>query len=257
METLRGYLDFAVEVCEKAGKIALEYFQSDMRIETKSDGSPVTIADRTIEKMIRESIESRFPNHAIIGEEFGAAPSSSDHKWFIDPIDGTKAYSQGVPIFGVMLGLEVKDEMVVGVVNLPALQEMVYAAKGEGCKWNGRTARVSNTSDLKSALLTIAGEEYFTQYGLAETLEKLREAVGWIRTWGDCYGHILVATGRSDLCVDPILNPWDVAALVPILYEAGGTCTDWHGKVNIYSPNGVSTNNELLCDTIRITHKSV
>lgn len=253
MENLRPLLEFAVDACEQAGKITLEYFQKDFRIDYKSDKSPVTIADRRSETKIREMIQKEFPNHAIVGEEFGPSTGSSSAKWYVDPIDGTLAYVHGVPIYGVMLGLEINGDCVVGVVNLPALKEMACAARGEGCYWNGERSTVRKNRRLQESLFCHSGTEYFREYGRQEAYRQLEEATALQRTWGDCYGHILVATGRADLCVDPILNSWDAAPLIPILLEAGGTFTDWKGQVTPHHHEGVSANSGLLPEILRIT----
>jgi histidinol-phosphatase len=252
---MKGFLQFAFDACEQAGKITLEYFQKNPETETKSDQSPVTIADRLSEKKIRELIEKYYPDHAIVGEEYGGAKSDNSYCWFIDPIDGTRAFVQGVPIYGVMLGLEISGEFSVGVINFPALNEIIGAARGEGCFWNGSPARVNRDATLKETLFCHSGREYFQQFDRSKAYQELEDATGWQRTWGDCYGHILVATGRAGCCVDPILNAWDAGAIIPIVEEAGGTFTDWRGRKSAYSREGISTNGILLQQVLNITSK--
>jgi histidinol-phosphatase len=253
MDNLRTILEFAVEACQQAGKITLEYFQKNLRIDYKSDQSPVTIADRSSETKIREVIQKRFPDHAILGEEYGESSHSSAYRWYIDPIDGTLAFIHGVPIYGVMLGLEVNGECVVGVVNLPALNEIAFAARGEGCYWNDQRVSVRKSIPLAKALFCHSGFEYFCKFGRMEAYRQLEASTEMQRTWGDCYGHILVATGRADLCVDPILHSWDAAPLIPILQEADGIFTDWKGEVTPHHHEGISTNRELLPEILQIT----
>jgi histidinol-phosphatase len=253
MDNLRTILEFAVEACQQAGKITLEYFQKNFRIDYKSDQSPITIADRSSETKIREMIQKRFPDHAILGEEYGESSYSSAYRWYIDPIDGTLAFIHGVPIYGVMLGLEVNGECVVGVVNLPALNEIAFAARGEGCHWNDQRVFVRKGRPLGKALFCHSGIEYFRKFGRLEAYHRLESSTEMQRTWGDCYGHILVATGRADLCVDPILHSWDAAPLIPILQEAGGIFTDWKGEVTPHHHEGISTNRELLPEILQIT----
>ena len=250
---LRTLLEFAVEACTEAGELTLEYFQKDVVVEIKSDQSPVTVADRRTEETLRNLIQKYYPQHGIVGEEFGGPKASHEYNWFIDPIDGTLAFVHGVPIYGVMLGLERAGEMIVGVINLPALQEMIYAARGEGCYWNGSPSRVSNTDTLGESLLCHSGYEYFTQQARGAAYDELERVTALQRTWGDCYGHVLVATGRADLCVDPVVHEWDVAPLIPILQEAGGTFTDWQGRVTAYGGEGISTNGRVLDATLSIT----
>jgi histidinol phosphatase-like enzyme (inositol monophosphatase family) len=252
---MKNFLEFAIDACTQAGKITLEYFQKDFEIEKKSDQSPVTIADRKSEQKIRELIQTHFPSHAIIGEEYGGDKSGNPYCWYIDPIDGTKAFAQGVPIYGVMLALEISGDFAVGVVNLPVLNEIIGAARGEGCFWNGTHARVNQTASLKDALFCHSGREYFVECGRMKAYEELESATAWQRTWGDCYAHVLVATGRAGICVDPILNPWDAGALIPIVEEAGGTFTDWNGTRSAYSSEGISTNGALLPEVLSITQK--
>lgn len=252
---LRTLLEFAVEACTEAGEVTLEYFQKDVQVETKSDQTPVTVADRQTEECLRGLIGKYYPSHGIIGEEFGGPHGAHEYNWFIDPIDGTLAFVRGVPIYGVMLGLEQNGEMIVGVINFPALQEIIYAARGNGCYWNGSPARVSNTEKLSDAMLCHAGREYFLKRSREAAYEQLQQASGLQRTWGDCYGHVLVATGRADICVDPIVREWDVAPLIPILQEAGGTFTDWQGKVTAFGGEGISTNGKLLDPILAITRQ--
>jgi len=248
-----SFLEFAVEACRKAGEVTLQYFQTDLAIETKADRSPVTVADRRSEETIREWIGRYYPSHAIIGEEYRGPEISCEYRCFIDPIDGTVAFVRGVPIYGVMLGLEYRGEFIVGVVHLPALKEMIYASRDEGCFFNDRRARVSDTASLSDAWMCHSGREYFAQFERIDAYEKLQSITSRQRTWGDCYGHILVATGRADLCVDPVLNPWDAAALIPIVQEAGGTFTDWNGSTTAFGGNGMSTNGKLLPELLAIT----
>lgn len=252
---IRTLLEFAVEACTEAGEITLEYFQKDVIVETKSDLSPVTVADRKTEERLRDLIIQYYPHHGIVGEEFGGPEAKREYNWYIDPIDGTLAFVHGVPIYGVMLGLEKHGEMIVGVIQFPALQEMVYAARGEGCYWNGSPTRVKNTDQLSEALLCHSGREYFDNTDRAAAYAELEKSTAMQRTWGDCYGHVLVATGRADVCVDPTLHEWDAAPLIPILQEAGGTFTDWQGHVTAFGREGVSTNSRLLDQTLAITKK--
>jgi histidinol-phosphatase len=250
---VRRLMKFAEQHCREAGKITLQYFQQELQIEYKEDASPVTIADRKSEELIRRAIEKEFPGHAIVGEEFGETLRNSDCTWYIDPIDGTLAYTHGVPIYGVMLGLRIAKEFVVGCVFLPAINELVIAGKGEGCYWNGKKASASKTHQLSDALFAHSGSEYFSKAERGDSFRRLEAATSLQRTWGDCFGHILVATGRADICVDAVLFPWDSAPLIPILQEAGGTFTDWKGNVTNEGGEGISTNGFLLQQVLAIT----
>jgi histidinol-phosphatase len=244
--SLREMLDFAVDAAWQAGKITLEYFQTGTAVERKADASPVTLADRRAEQELRERIQHTFPDHGILGEEFGEVAGRTPYRWVLDPLDGTRSFIQGVPLYGVMMGLEYQGQPVLGVVHLPALGETVYAAKGHGCYWNGRRAHVSTTSTLADAVVLATSVRSLYEEGRGPVFEALQEQTRLQRTWGDCYGHILVATGRAEVMLDPILQIWDCAALRPILEEAGGTFTDWQGTASHTGGNGLSTNGHLF-----------
>ncbi len=239
-------LEFAVRLAREAGEITLRYYKGSFAAERKGDGSPVTVADREAENYLRRSIEQSFPDDWVLGEEGGERAGSSNRRWIIDPIDGTYSFVRGVPLFGVLIGLEIEEEMILGVVNLPALNEMVYAARGMGCFWNGEVARVSSTRSLDEALLLSTDFGACAQYGFGTAAERLQARTAARRTWGDCYGHVLVATGRADVMLDPVMNVWDCAALLPVIEEAGGTFTDWSGKRSIRGGNAISTNGALF-----------
>ena len=248
----RTFLDFATDAAWQAGQLTLAHFQTGIAVEQKADTSLVTAADRGAEQLLRRLIEDRFPDHAIFGEEFGETDRDSTHRWIIDPIDGTQSFVRGVPLYGVLVGLEIAGEMVVGVAYLPGLGEMVAAATGEGCRWNGRPARVSDVPRLDQALVVYTDYANFARYGRADAWARLQAATYTQRGWSDCYGYCLVATGRAEVMLDPIMSPWDCAALLPILQEAGGTFTDWDGNVTIYAGNALSTNGVLFEQVMEI-----
>ena len=243
---LQELLAFAVEVARGAGEITLRHFRRSFTTERKADGSFVTQADREAERYIRSRIERQFPDDSVLGEEEETRAGSSGRQWIIDPIDGTYSFVHGVPIYGVMLALEIEAEACLGVVNLPALGDLVYAARGLGCFWNEQTARVSQTATLEQALLLATDFGTCERYGFGEAARRLESRAGARRTWGDCYGHILVATGRAEVMLDPVMNIWDCAPLLPILEEAGGTFTDWRGQRTIRGGNAISTNGSLF-----------
>jgi histidinol-phosphatase len=248
---LKELLDFAVNLARGAGEISLKYFKQSLQPERKGDGSPVTIADREAERFIRAQIEKQFPQDAILGEEEAAREGVSGRQWIVDPIDGTYAFIRGVPFYGVLIGLEVGEEVVLGVVNLPALGEIVCAARGMGCFWNGVRARVSQTNTLQDALLLSTDFGMCERYGFGRAAERLQQRADARRTWGDCYGHVLVATGRAEIMLDAVMNVWDCAPLLPILEEAGGTFTDWKGHRTIRGGNAISTNSVLFDEVMK------
>jgi len=241
--------EFAVELARGAGDITLKYFRRRPETSTKTDGSYVTIADREAEAYVRRQIAERFPDDGILGEEEGESPGRSGRRWIVDPIDGTFAFVHGVPFYGVLIGLEIEGEPSVGVINIPALDEIVSAAKGVGCFFNGERARVSETAQLADALLLSTDFRSAERYGFGRAVELMQGRAKASRTWGDCYGYVLVATGRADVMLDPVMNLWDCAALSPIIEEAGGTFTDWRGVSTINGGNAIATN-RLLFDEV-------
>ena len=243
MINLRELLDVATEAAYLGGRRTLSYFNTGVAVEIKRDNTPVTQADKECEQIIRAKIARHFPDHSILGEEGGGTEGDPDYRWIIDPIDGTKTFISGVPFFGVLIGVEVKGAPAVGVVYHPALDEMVTAATGLGCRWNGRPARVSGVSALTDAAMM------FTDVGMMRSrsaaYDQLAAATRFQRTWGDCYGYVLVATGRAEAMFDPEMKPWDCAPMLPILQEAGGHFTNWAGEPTIWGPDAVATNAAL------------
>jgi histidinol-phosphatase len=241
-------LDFAVEVAWRAGRAALAHYQTGIAAESKADASPVTAADRAAERIARELISQRYPDDAILGEEEGEAGDGAARRWVIDPIDGTRTFMRGVPFFGVLLALEVEGNARIGVMHFPALDESVYAERGAGCWWNGRRARVSETPSLGEALVLTTDVANIQRQGLQPGWQRLAARAGLVRTWGDCYGYALVATGRAEAMLDPILSPWDAVALSPIIEEAGGVHTAWPGAAGGAHASAVATNTALAAE---------
>ena len=245
--------DFALKAAHEAGIFTLKYFQNDqLTVEQKADASPVTEADRGAEKIIRGHIEANYPDDAILGEEFGEKAGTSGNRWILDPIDGTKSFIHGVPLYGTMIGMEADGEAVSGVIYFPALGEIVYAAKGLGAFWVpkgvdenvsdikslARPAKVSSVKSLDQSLYCLTSHR-----GKPELFHALDEACLRFRGWGDCYGHMLVATGRAEIMLDPItMNIWDCCPLKPIVEEAGGRFTDIQGNLTVDGGSGLSTN---------------
>lgn len=245
-------LQFAVQLARGAGDITLKYFRKRPETTTKTDGSYVTIADREAEAYVRRQIAERLPDDGILGEEEGESHGRSGRRWIIDPIDGTFAFVHGVPFYGVLIGLEIDGEMTAGVINIPALDEIVSAGKGLGCYLNGERTRVSQTARLEDALLLSTDFSACARYGFGDAAERLQSRAKTSRTWGDCYGYVLVATGRADVMLDPVMNLWDCAALLPIMEEAGGTFTDWRGLRNVDGGNSIATNGLLFTEVMNL-----
>ena len=244
---LKPFLDFAVETAHAAGKLTLGYFQTDLHPDFKEDDSPVTVADREAEALIRNRIEKRYPQHAIWGEEQGLKTGKNDtFRWIIDPIDGTKAFIRGVPLYAVLIGLEIENRCEVGVAYFPALNDMIYAASGEGCFWNGRRTHVATTTRLDHSFIGFTGADSFEPAGRFAAWQRLLRKSYYSVGWSDAYGHALVATGRLEVMLDPVLNPYDCAPFPPMLREAGGYFGDWSGNETIYANEGMSTTKALL-----------
>jgi histidinol-phosphatase len=256
-EELKQLTGFATDLAREAGAITLRHFKGPFVVERKVDHSFVTIADREAERFLRAGIEKAFPDDAIIGEEEGQKAGTSGRRWIIDPIDGTYSFVHGVPLYGVLIGLEVEDDPVIGVVNLPALNELIFAARGLGCFCNDNPAQVSATASLGEALLLATDFGACDQNGFGPAAHTLQTQVHARRTWGDAYGHMLVATGRADIMLDPVMNVWDCAALLPIVEEAGGTFTDWNGRRTISGGSAISTNGLLFKDVMATISKAV
>lgn len=243
---LQSILDFAVESAQLAGALTLGYFRTGVSAATKSDNTPVTVADRGAEELLRKRIEATYPDHGIVGEEFGEKPARCPARWILDPIDGTMSFISGVPLYSVLVGFEWAGEVLAGVIHLPALSETVYAARGLGCRWNGRPARVSAVADLSQARLVATSAKLFYERGCAAVYERLRGACYVDRGWSDAYGYALLATGRAEVVLDPQMAIWDTAALVPVVTEAGGTITDWSGQTDHTATQVVATNGVLF-----------
>ena len=251
--SLRPYLEFAVESAYEAGRLTLGYFGTEAaRTEFKADDTPVTVADREAERLIRARIEDRYPGHAVLGEEFGQTGGpGSEHLWILDPIDGTKSFVRGVPLYGVLIGLQIAGACEVGAAYFPALDEMVCAATGEGCYLNGRRTHVSTESlDQGTACFTEVAS--FREHGRDAAWERVVAAAGSARGWSDAYGHALVATGRAELMLDPVVNSWDCGPFPPILREAGGYFGDWSGNETIHANEAMSATTTTLPEALRL-----
>lgn len=241
--SLSELLEVAMEAAHRAGRRTLAYFNTGVSVDRKADETPVTIADREAERILRERIGHYFPDHSILGEEEGETVGNPDYRWILDPIDGTKSFISGVPLYGTLVGVEVRGRPSVGVIYIPGMDDMVAAADEMGCHWNGRPCRVSETSNLKEALVVTSS--IMTGQARSDAFNNLAAATRLQRTWGDAFGYVLVATGRAEVMLDAILSPWDVGPMLPILREAGGRFTDWKGEETIYSGDGVATNAAL------------
>ena len=234
-------LEVAREAVDLAGRLTLEHFRTGVDVDWKADRSPVTVADRDAEELLRKKLGEAFPNDGLLGEEFGKHAGSSGRRWILDPIDGTQSFIRGVPLYGVLVGLEEEGRCVLGVAGFPALGQTFWATRGQGAYRNGTRIAASKAVDLADATLLstdVTPEPFGDKY---PGFERLLRSVGRQRGWGDCYGYVLVAMGVAEIMVDPLLNPWDIAALVPIVEEAGGAFFTWEGEPTIYGGSGIAT----------------
>lgn len=243
-------LQAVADVAELAAGVAMQWYRGSVNVETKGDGSPVTIADREAELAARAWIAERFPDDGIQGEEFGAVRPDARRQWILDPIDGTKAFVRGVPLWGTLIACTEGNTVLAGAACYPAVKELIAAAPGEGCWWNGSRAQVSTVSELSNATALVTDDLFLERPWRRAQWQTLAARAGVVRTWGDCYGYLLLATGRAEIMVDDIVNPWDAAAIQPMITEAGGVFTSWSGEHTAFGGSIVATN-ALLASVTR------
>lgn len=239
------YLQAVAEVAKVAGDFAMSLYGKNVAVDVKGDGSPVTAADRGAEERARRWIEEQFPEDGILGEEFGDVRPEAKRRWIIDPIDGTKSFVRTVPLWGTLVAVTEGESVLAGCAYFPAVEEIVVAAVGDGCFWNGARCSVSSQSDLASATVVVTDDTFAERDERAQSWRALARSAGVVRTWGDCYGYLLLATGRADVMIDDVVSPWDAAALYPIVTEAGGIFTDWLGRPTAFGGDIIATNSAL------------
>jgi histidinol-phosphatase len=255
-------LDAALAAVAAASASTLERFcDPSLAVDLKSDRSPVTEADRTAEAILRQRLLDAFPQDSFLGEESGSATGTSGYEWIVDPIDGTKSFIRGVPLYATLVGCRCEGRGVLGVIAIPPLGELVYATRGNGA-WHlpaghaagssPKKARVSPRDRLADALWCTSATTTFCERGRDDARERLDRGCGLSRTWGDGYGYLLVATGRAEIMVDPIMNAWDAAAVEPVITEAGGRFSDWQGEPRIDSGEGVASNGLLHGEVLQL-----
>lgn len=249
-ETSQSLMQAVAEVARAAGLVALTSHGRHLNVETKADGSPVTIADRAAEQHARAWIEKHFPGDGILGEEFGITRPEAKRRWILDPIDGTKSFVRGVPLWGTLIAIAEGNEVLAGAAFFPAIDELVVAAQSCGCWWNGRACEVSKVGDLAAATVLATDARFTERRSRRDAWNLLASRATIARTWGDCYGYLLVATGRAEVMVDDIVSAWDAAAFLPIIEEAGGILTDWTGARTAFGGDVIATNG-LLAGTVR------
>ena len=240
----------AAELARITGMVALRHYRTNLAVETKADGSPVTVADRAAETAARAWVQSRFPQDGVLGEELGEERPGAARRWIIDPIDGTKSFVRGAPLWGSLVALCEGERVLAGAAYFPAVDELVAAAPGAGCWWNGSRCQVSTVGALADATVLTTDERFSERPERAAPWRALARAASVSRTWGDCFGYLLVATGRAEVMCDGTMSVWDAAALQPIIEEAGGVFTDWMGVPTAFGGSAVATN-RALADEVR------
>jgi histidinol-phosphatase len=249
----------AIDAAKAAGKVALRYFCTGLTVELKGDRSPVTRADRECEQCIVEVLRGAFPDYALVGEEFGERPGVTDAsatdasatdvsataaraKWIIDPIDGTKNFIRGIPYFATLIGLEEDGEITTGVIYAPAVDDLLYAQKGQGAFDRNGRLQVSRIATLREGMVVFGGIDIFRRGGHWDGFERLVRASGRQRGFGDYFGHTFVARGQAEAMVELDLKPWDLAAIKIVVEEAGGCFTDFTGNPTIYGGTAIASN---------------
>lgn len=226
---LTPYRTFLTELALKSGDfLRPHFFDPALAVDFKSDASPVTAADRGAEELLRDLIVKKFPAHGIIGEEHGNLSPDSEFVWVLDPIDGTKSFITGVPLWGTLIALLHEGKPVLGAIHQPILTQLMIG-DGESTTLNGTPVRVRDCARIEDATLLTSDPYNPFKYQNGPAYDALARRARITRTWADCYGYLLLASGRADIAMDPVMNPWDIAALVPIVRGAGGVITDWQG----------------------------
>jgi len=251
MDNLSELKRFCKLLADESGKIIKQYYRTAINIETKEDESPVTIADKKAEEVIRNLITKEFPDHGIIGEEFGELNSGAEYKWVLDPIDGTKSFVAGTPLFGTLIALMKNNEPILGVINQPVLNDFMIG-DNESTLLNNQKVKVRECNNLSSAVLVATDHLHFGKYRTQKGFDELVNKVKLYRMWGDCYGYFLIAAGYADIMIDPIMNPWDLTALIPIIKGAGGTITDYYGGNPVNADSIIATAGKIHGDVISI-----
>jgi histidinol-phosphatase len=244
------FVPFIKLLASGSAKIIKSYYRMPLNVETKKDDSPVTIADKKTEEFLRDSIIKEFPEHGILGEEFGEVNPGAEFKWVLDPIDGTKSFICGTPLFGTLIALLKNNEPIFGAINLPVLNELLI---GDNSKTtlNGQPVELRECRDISEAVLLTTDFKSYGEHHSKEKLEKLISKVKIVRGWGDCYGYYLVASGYADIMIDPIMSAWDRMALIPVIKGAGGIITDIKGDDPVKGTSIIAASKQIYPEVLR------
>jgi len=246
----------AVTATQQAGQLALRYFDTDLTVEWKKDASPVTVADREAETLLRTTLLGKFPGDGFLGEEHGDKPGTSGFRWIVDPVDGTRSFVRGIPIWATLVGLEYKGETIAGVASIPALGHQYRALRGDGAYRGERRIHVSDTTDLAKSSLFYSSISWFIQAGKRDVFLNMAAKTFRPKSMGDFWGFLLVAQGSGEIMLEHGVHIWDVAALKPIVEEAGGRFTDWDGHATIERTDVIASNGRLHEEALRLLRQA-
>ena len=251
MDELKEFKNFTKLLAEESGKVIRKYFRTPVAVDNKSDSTPVTIADKTAEEIMRAMIMKEFPEHGILGEEFGKYNEHAEYQWVLDPIDGTKSFICGTVTFGTLIALVKNGEPILGVINQPILNEFLYGDNNK-TELNATEVKVRECKNLSEAVLLTTDHLHIEEYQNAEKFNSLIKKVKLYRNWGDCYGYYLVATGYADIMIDPIMSAWDSMAVIPVIRGAGGIITDYNGNDPVKGNSIIAASGEIHSEVIKI-----
>jgi myo-inositol-1(or 4)-monophosphatase len=248
---LAEYHAFIRVLAEESGKIIVPHFgDARLSVDSKEDDSPVTVADRGAEERLRELIRKRYPSHGVIGEEFGSEHADAEYVWVLDPIDGTKSFISGCPLFGTLICLLYRGQPILGAIHQPVVRQLCIG-DGYATTLNDKPVRVRLSVSVEASTLLYTDRKFIAEHQNLKAFEALEARAKIVRTWGDCYGYLLLAAGFADIMIDPVMKPWDLLPLVPIVRGAGGVITDWQGNDAVSGQSIVAALPGLHADVIR------
>ena len=255
MKEMQDFKKTCRELAAASARVIKDHYRKNISVELKSDQSPVTVADRKAEEVMREMIFKEYPDHGFFGEESGKSNADAEYVWVLDPIDGTKSFLCGVPLFGTLIALLRNGRPILGVINNPILDEYLEGDNNE-CRLNGEPVRFRECASLEASVLLTTDQKYFPRFRPEAPFRNLVNRVKLYRTWGDCYGYYLLATGFADIMIDPEMSPWDAMALIPVITGAGGVITDYDGGDPVTGSSIVAASKSLHSSVISILNES-
>jgi len=235
-------------------RIIRKYYRSAMPVDMKSDHSPVTDADRETEATMRELLMQEYPDHGILGEEYGPYQEHARYQWVLDPIDGTKSFISGMPLFGTLIALCDRGTPIMGCINLPILG-LRFIGTAKETRMNGQPVRMRTPTSVHEATLLVTDHTDVWRHKDGKLFDRLAARVGVFRSWGDCYGYTMLASGYADIMADPVLKPWDMLPIIPVIQGAGGMITSWEGGDPLQSNSLVASHPDVHSDIISLLNR--